>query len=163
LRASANSAGTTSWRTGSLAAAVWTSRAWRTRPAAHGRWAASLEQLDWARGGTLVVADDTGQIAGFANAQASRDEDAAGGVGEVWAVYLSPDCWGQGLGRELMTATLEHLAAVGYAQVTLWVLDSNARARRFYQAAGFRPDGAVRVDESRGFALREVRYRRPLP
>jgi RimJ/RimL family protein N-acetyltransferase len=62
-----------------------------------------------------------------------------------------------------MSATLEYLAAIACAKVTLWVLDSNARARRFYEAAGFRPDGAVKVDDSHGFVLRELRYRRQLP
>ncbi|WP_430787700.1 hypothetical protein [Actinoplanes sp. G11-F43] len=42
----------------------------------------------------------------------------------------------------------------------LWVLESNARARRFYEAAGWVPDGAVKVDSSRGFPMREVRCRR---
>jgi len=66
-------------------------------------------------------------------------------------------------GRELMTATLDFLANLGYTQVTLWVLDTNARARRFYEAAGFRADGALKVDDGRGFPLSEVRYRRSLP
>ncbi len=127
------------------------------------RWAEALAHADWTRGGLLVVVDDAGEIAGFVSAHASRDDDATGDVGEIWAIYLSADSWGLGLGRQLMTATLEHLASVGYAHVTLWVLDSNVRARRFYEAAGFHPDGAVKVDGSRGFALREVRYRRTLP
>ena len=127
------------------------------------RWAESLEQADWSRGGILVVADDAGYVAGFASVHASRDEDAAADVGEVQAIYLSPGCCGRGLGRELMTAAVGHLATVGYGQVTLWVLTSNARARRFYEAAGLRPDGAVKVDDGRGFALSEVRYRRSLP
>jgi len=54
-------------------------------------------------------------VVGFANAHASRHEDAADDVGEVQAIY---------------------------------------------EAAGLRPDGAV--DDSRGFALSEVRYRRSL-
>ena len=61
-----------------------------------------------------------------------------------------------------MTAALGRLTELGYRQATLWVLDSNARARRFYAAAGFQPDGAVKVDDSRGFPLAEVRYRRSL-
>lgn len=91
--------------------------------------------------------------------QASRDEDGAG-VGEVTAIYLLDSHWGQGAGRELMAAAVEHLGAAGFTEATLWVLESNARARRFYEAAGWRPDGTVKVDESRGFPLREVRYRR---
>jgi hypothetical protein len=39
---------------------------------------------------------------------------------------------------------------------------SNVRARRFYEAAGWRPDGAAKIDDSRGFPLEEVRYRHDL-
>lgn len=128
------------------------------------RRARSLESADWSRGGCFVVADDDGQLAGFADVGRSRDDDAEPGrVGEVSAIYLAPHSWGRGLGREVMAAALRHLADLGYDQVTLWVLEANARARRFYEAAGFRPDGAAKIDDSRGFALREARYRRPLP
>jgi ribosomal protein S18 acetylase RimI-like enzyme len=127
------------------------------------RWAESLEQADWSRGGILVIADDVGHVAGFASSDASRDEDAADDVGEIRAIYLSPGGCGRGLGRELMSATVGHLTAVGYGQLTLWVLASNARARRFYEAAGLRPDGAAKVDDRRGLALSEIRYRRSLP
>jgi RimJ/RimL family protein N-acetyltransferase len=127
-------------------------------------WTRSLAETDRSRGGTLVVCDDDAQLVGFAHIRESRDADAdARSVGEVWAVYLAPDAWGKGLGRELMAAALGRLAQAAYDQVTLWVLDTNARARRFYEAAGFQPDGAVKVDDSRGFRLREVRYRRLLP
>jgi len=127
------------------------------------RWIQSLRGADWSRGGCLVVADDDGMLAGFANVGQSRDDDAASGkVGEVMAIYLAPDAWGKGFGRELMTAALAQLAKLGYDEVTLWVLDTNARAQRFYEAAGFRLDGAVKVDGSHGFPLREVRYCRSL-
>ena len=128
-----------------------------------GRWSQALAEADWSGGGTFVVADDEGEILGFANTQASRDEDAGNYVAEVWAIYLAPDAYGKGYGRELMTATLDYLVQFSYGQVTLWVLDTNTRARGFYEAAGFRPDGAVKVDLRLGFPLREVRYRRPLP
>jgi GNAT superfamily N-acetyltransferase len=136
-----------------------------------------LAEEDWTRGGCLVVTGAAGAIAGFANVGPSRDEAAGAGgptgertgertggrTGEVRAIYLSPGAWGHGLGRVLMDSALAHLAACGYDQVILWVLESNARARRFYAAAGFRPDGGTKVDQSRGFALHEVRYRRALP
>jgi GNAT superfamily N-acetyltransferase len=122
----------------------------------------SLREADLPRSGTLVAADD-GRVVGFAHLGPARDEDAATAAGEVWAIYLSPDAWGKGYGRELMSAALGQLTQGGYQQATLWVLDSNVRARRFYEAAGFSPDGAVKVDNSRGFPLTEVRYRRPLP
>jgi GNAT superfamily N-acetyltransferase len=128
------------------------------------RWIQSLREADWSRGGCLVVADDDGMLAGFADVCRSRDDDAESGkVGEVRAIYLIPDAWGKGLGRELMAAALTHLAGLGYDEVTLWVLATNARARRFYEAAGFLPDGSTKVDDSIGFRLREARYRRSLP
>jgi hypothetical protein len=51
------------------------------------------------------------------------------------------------------------LAALGYAEATLWVLDSNDRARQFYAKAGWAEDGITRVDDSLGITLDEVRYR----
>jgi RimJ/RimL family protein N-acetyltransferase len=127
------------------------------------RWMRSLQMADWSREGTLVVAGADGELAGFAGFGPTRDgDDDAGRVGEIRAIYLRPDSWGQGLGRALMAATLRQLADLGYTEVTLWVLDTNLRAQRFYDAAGFSPDGAAKVDESLDFPLHELRYRRPL-
>ncbi|OPG08397.1 GNAT family N-acetyltransferase [Microbispora sp. GKU 823] len=81
---------------------------------------------------------------------------------EISAIYLSAEVWGAGVGRRLMAAALDSLAAAGYEQATLWVVDGNMRARRFYERGGWRPDGAVQRDESDGFPLTEVRYRRAL-
>lgn len=78
------------------------------------------------------------------------------------AIYLAPEAMGTGAGRQLMAASTRHLTRAGYKLVTLWVLDTNARARRYYEIAGFRSDGAVKVDDRDGFRLGEVRYRLPL-
>jgi hypothetical protein len=40
------------------------------------------------------------------------------------------------------------------------MLDSNNRARRFYEAGGWAADGAAKLDDRPGFMLHEVRYRR---
>jgi hypothetical protein len=42
----------------------------------------------------------------------------------------------------------------------LWVLAGNARARRFYEIAGWVADGAERTSEVFGATVSEVRYRR---
>ena len=67
---------------------------------------------------------------------------------------------GKGIGRRLMDATLARMSKAGFVQVTLWVLDSNVRARRFYEAGGWSADGGQKLDESRGFPITQVRYRR---
>ena len=47
--------------------------------------------------------------------------------------------------------------------MTLWVLRGNRRARDFYEASGFVPDGAAKIDtNAAGISYDEVRYRRAI-
>jgi len=115
------------------------------------------------RGGVLIATTAAG-IVGLAAYGPTRDDDGTPGrTGEVTAIYLLPEAWGRGTGRRLMAAALKNLAEEGLLDATLWVLDTNARARRFYAAGGWIEDGAVKHDRTLGFLLTEVRYRRPLP
>lgn len=128
-----------------------------------GRWQRAVSAADGTATGT-IVADADGEVAGFVSYSPSRDSDVnPGQVGEIQAIHLLPAAWGRGMGRRLMGAALSRLAEAGFRQATLWVLDSNARARRFYEAGGWSADGAQRRDEDRGFPVTQVRYRRPLP
>jgi GNAT superfamily N-acetyltransferase len=112
-------------------------------------------------GARLVLQHEAGGVIGFAIVSASRDPDADPQVvGEVMAIYVLPGHWGRGGGAMLMSAGLRRLAEAGFRAATLWVLDTNQQARRFYEAVGWQPDGAVKTDDSRGFPLRELRYRR---
>jgi ribosomal protein S18 acetylase RimI-like enzyme len=88
-------------------------------------------------------------------------------VGEVVAIYVDPPRWGTGVGPALMHAALDRLAARAFASVRLWVLAENARARRFYERAGFVPDGTrgtypVGRPDGTVVDLPELRYARPL-
>jgi GNAT superfamily N-acetyltransferase len=85
----------------------------------------------------------------------------AGEVAELYALYVHPGWWSTGTGRALMDEVLSAVRAGGYAGITLWVLEANARARRFYDLAGFAADGARHVLEDLG-GVTEVRYRRAL-
>lgn len=112
------------------------------------------------RGIVVAVADDV--ICGFTQFGPTRDADEdPQRTGEVDSIYMEPGAWGRGLGRMLMAEAVSQLAA-GYEQATLWVLDTNDRARRFYARTGWAEDGAVMQDDSRGFPITEVRYRRSL-
>jgi GNAT superfamily N-acetyltransferase len=126
------------------------------------RWMRTLRATDWSKAGVVVAAPDRDLI-GFARFGPSRDdgEDAAR-VGEIREIYLIPEAWGKGLGKRLMTIVLARLSAAGYSQATLWVLQANVRARRFYEIGGWTQDGARKRDESLGFPIEEVRYRRHL-
>ena len=82
-------------------------------------------------------------------------------VAELYALYVHPAWWSTGTGRALMDQVLAKMCAAGYTCITLWVLEANARARRFYQRAGFASDGARHVLDDLG-GVTEIRYRRAL-
>lgn len=88
----------------------------------------------------------------------SRDSDVPPDTGEIGAIYLRREATGQGIGRALFAHAVQDLRRRGYRRATLWVLDTNTRARRFYEAAGWVPDGATKIEERPGALLREVRY-----
>jgi L-amino acid N-acyltransferase YncA len=64
-----------------------------------------------------------------------------------------------GIGRALLSRAVDELRAGGHAEVVLWVLDGNARARRLYERAGWRADGGAKVEVMEGVDLSQVRYR----
>jgi GNAT superfamily N-acetyltransferase len=125
-------------------------------------WEHLVGLMDWPRTGTLVAVDGP-DLVGFVQFSPGRDADAeTGPSGEVNAIYVLPSAWGTGAGRELMRGAVAALAEAGFRRATLWVLDSNERARRFYAAAGWAPDGTVQEDTVAGALVTEVRYAREL-
>ena len=103
------------------------------------------------------------RVVGFVAAGPARDPDVEATTGEIYAVYLEPDAVGTGVGRSLCDRAVEGLRHDGFREATLWVLTTNARARRFYERGGWRADGAAKTEDQAGVALHEVRYRLPLP
>jgi ribosomal protein S18 acetylase RimI-like enzyme len=101
------------------------------------------------------VADDQGQPGGFVGIGAGSNA-----AGEVYAICVNPACWDRSIGRRLLALATERLACIGYATAMLWVLESNVRARRFYEAAGWIADGEKKTERNAaGIEPREVRYR----
>ncbi|HYL41089.1 MAG TPA: GNAT family N-acetyltransferase [Candidatus Binatus sp.] len=117
---------------------------------------------DPASGQAVFVIAARGTVVGTAIWAPSGDPDATPDTAEVRTIYLGPDAIGRGLGRHLLATVVSDVADHGLRVATLWVLESNARARRFYEAAGWRADGAIKTDERRDGSLHEVRYRRSL-
>jgi ribosomal protein S18 acetylase RimI-like enzyme len=119
------------------------------------RWRARLSAppSGWS---TFVAEDEHGTVVGFASTGPSRDEP---GIGELYAIYVDPEAWGSGAGRALIQRAEEQLGGE-YADATLWVLEDNPRARRFYERAGWQPDGSRKVEVRFGVRAAEVRYRK---
>lgn len=126
-----------------------------------GFWARTIAHLaaDPGRPGRVWVVEDGGAVVGFAATGPSRDDGAGPDAGEVQAIYLAPEAWSRGLGSALLAAAVEDLLARGFAPLLLWVLDANARGRRFYERTGWRPDGGRQPIDFDGVAVDEIRYR----
>ena len=105
-----------------------------------------------------VEGDD---VLGMVSVSPSRDEDLAG-LGEVQALYVAPDRWRSGVGSSLMAKAEQLLADAGFTEACLWVLEDNARGRRFYETAGWDADGHAKTATIGGRGLVEVRYRKQL-
>jgi len=111
----------------------------------------------------MWVASCDSEITGWIAFGASRDIDAKPRAGEIEAIYVSPQHWSIGTGRELWNVARARLVERDFASVTLWVLEQNERATRFYRRAGFTVDTASRKEISIGGEnLWEVRYTRAL-
>jgi len=119
------------------------------------------EFLSRDEGETYLIERDQ-VVIGFMTIGASRDEGVDDASGEIWGIYLHPDHWRQGIGTSLFQAAQEHLRKLGCSQITLWVLEANGAARRFYEAMGFRTDGADK-ELTIGVPLRAIRYRKSIP
>ncbi|MGW1955961.1 N-acetyltransferase family protein [Streptomyces sp. NPDC001920] len=109
-----------------------------------------------------LVAERAGEIAGWACHGPYRDRETRTPDAELYALYVDPGRFGTGIGRALLQESVRRCTAAGHPRMFLWVLEANARARRFYERAGFRADGAREHFEVDGVEVPEVRYARAL-
>lgn len=142
-------------------------------------WKQVLAESRWPRSGVLLLAADAptggcepgpGQVKGFSHICPTRDDDRdPESTGEITSIYLAPEVQGSGNGVALLAASVDQMVAAGYETATLWALDTNTRARRFYEIAGWKPDGTTKLHDWGTFVCTDVRYaldltaaRRPL-
>jgi ribosomal protein S18 acetylase RimI-like enzyme len=112
-------------------------------------------------GSVLLALAPHGEV-GFISFGPSRDNDGKEKA-EIYAIYVLPEFWNQGIGRELLEAAERSVEDRKFIAVTLWVLEKNTLARRFYEARGFRLDAAQKEETIGGLLLAEVRYEKRMP
>ena len=106
-------------------------------------------------GSVYLVAEQDGDIVGFAVLLSSRDDDVPEAA-ELLALYVDPQLRSTGIGGRLLDAGFARLPQE--LQI-LWTLKGNASARAFYERRGFVTDGAEKLLEVPGEPA-EIRYRR---
>ena len=127
------------------------------------QWKEVLEGRAWVDHAVHVVeVDDV--VKGFSQVGPSDDKDAhLEPTLHVYALYLDPAERGRGLGAALLDYVLEWGAEAGYTLATLYVLEKNDGARRFYERLGWQPEPDV-VTEclGDGTVAPQLRYRQAL-
>lgn len=129
-------------------------------------------RLDWwnsrlaripPRWAVLVAEDEGGVIVGFVTIGHCDDDDRRlPEAGELYAMYVEPDLWGDGFGRTLLAGAEARFRVDAYRDASLWVLRDNQRARRFYELGGWHSDDAEQRMVIGSDAVTAVRYLRDL-
>jgi GNAT superfamily N-acetyltransferase len=88
--------------------------------------------------GDVLVAEVDGEVVGVCQLIVFRHLQSKGALcAEVESVHVHPDWRGQGIGRLLMTATIDRARALGCYRVQLTSNTARPDAHRFYGALGF--------------------------
>ena len=88
--------------------------------------------------GLLLVAEEDGEVAGYAAVWFAADE------GELGDIAVAPDLRRRGVARSLLAAVRREARIRGAARLYLQVRESNAAARKLYVGAGYRQVGRRR-------------------
>ena len=117
------------------------------------------ENIGRGRAGSVLVAEAEGAgIVGFGSCGASRYRGMSY-AGEIYTLYVMPDWQNQGLGRALLSALFDELAADGLTSAFLWMLTGNP-TRFFYENLGAQAV-AGRQERFAGTSLEQTAYAWP--
>jgi ribosomal protein S18 acetylase RimI-like enzyme len=131
---------------------------YRTGLAAHGvRDWGEIVRSAAARGGGVLTARCDGHVVGLCQYGPTEDHDHdPEQVGQIRRLYVQPVRQRTGIGRSLLTASVDRIRQRGAHTATLWVLETDQRARAFYERLGWRTDGTRKTPPT------DLRYRLPL-
>jgi ribosomal protein S18 acetylase RimI-like enzyme len=117
-------------------------------------WGERIADPEW----PVFVITEEGEAVAFCQMIPSRDpDDDPARVGHITSLHVLPQLRSRGHGRALIDHVRAELQRRGFAELTLWVLEENRNARRFYEKYGFRLDGGTRTYPKT--QVPEVRYR----
>ncbi len=117
-------------------------------------WEERIADPEW----PVYLMEEAGKPVAFCQMIPTKDaDDDPTRVGHITSLHVLPQLRGRGHGRVLMDHVLAEFRRRKFAEVTLWVLEANRKAREFYETYGFALDGGTRTYPKTG--VPEVRYR----
>lgn len=99
-----------------------------------------------------LIAEENGRAVGFITTGRTKTPPPGSSPirplysAEVYALYLHPDVWRQGIGGGLLREAAGNLKEQKHSTLCLWVLDGNARAKAFYEKMGGQKVGSKFVE-----------------
>ncbi len=109
-------------------------------------WTYYLGDEARAAGYQMFVAELDGSVVGFTMVGPLKGYDfideakclgAEEEVAVLYSIHVDPTCIGQGLGKDLMVTSVDHLRTAGFRVVVLDTDVTRERARRFYETGGW--------------------------
>ena len=117
-------------------------------------WTERIADREW----PVFLLEDEGRPVAFCQMIATTDPgDDPKRVGHITSLHVLPQLRGRAYGRALLDEVFAEFQRRGFIEVTLWVLEENRKARRFYERKGFVVDGGTKTYPRT--AVPEVRYR----
>ncbi|HET7324693.1 MAG TPA: GNAT family N-acetyltransferase [Halococcus sp.] len=80
----------------------------------------------------IYLVSGTDEIAGYASAAPTENGEA-----QLYAIYVDPDHWNDGIGTELLDSITERLTTDGIERLRVEVLADNTVGTSFYESRGF--------------------------
>jgi GNAT superfamily N-acetyltransferase len=104
------------------------------------------------------VALDNERVIGFADGGMARDDELDTATGEVYTLFVTPECWEKGIRSQLVRHVARDLREHDFERAVFWVLEADLIMRAFAEYIGWRPDGATRDEDCGGATVVHLRY-----
>lgn len=108
------------------------------------------------------VALDGDTVIGFADGGIARDDDLDSGAGEIYTLFVTPECWEKGIRSRLVEHVARDLREHDFQRAVFWVLEADEVMRAFAEYTGWRTDGRQREEDCGGTIVTELRYAKSL-